>query len=263
MNFIKKVIIAGATLLIIEDGANLLFNNYNNNNEIENNYYILPTQETKNITQTINKEFEFNKILFKTNEGRETIYYITKIPTTSSLKAKISISKQEESIEDLLPKAKIKINASFFSPTNIISGYIKSEDTILNTININRKYKGYLVHGEKGYEIKKTIKPENYDLILESVPLLEYMDTSYVKSENSRDFRSAVAVDSSKNLYLITTENSFFSSGRVTYLEFKEFIETKNYISVLNLDGGSSTQMVIENQLNQKGDDIQSALGFY
>lgn len=224
---------------------------------------ILKNQDNKEITTSKNKNFEFSQQLFRTQNGKILTYNIAKIPKNSNLTPKIIISKEKKSVEDLVNGAEIGINGSFFTLEGTILGYVKSEGKILNNKKTNARLKGYLVKDITGFDIKKKINSKNYDLVLESFPILEYNNKSYVKSENERSFRSAVAIDSQKNLYLITTENALLSSGRVSYKEFKEFLETQNYISVLNLDGGSSTQMFVKNELKQNASDVYCALGFY
>lgn len=217
------------------------------------------SQPAKSI-QTPN--YNYSKEIFE-SKGTKTIYNIIKIPHNTQLTPKIIISDQPKQLEKLIPDALIGINGAFFTPEGEILGYVKSQDSLLSKTRLGSKVRGYLIHNNEGFSIDTVPNIEYNDLVLESYPLLEFQDSSRVKTQNSKHFRSAVAIDKEKNLYLITTNNTVLFSNKISYLEFKEFLETKNYYSVLNLDGGSSSQLFAKPAINQKGGRIYSALGFY
>jgi len=215
------------------------------------------------LQEQLEEEIKLSKIKYN-----DTNYNVIKIPKNrlinEDLEIKIAHSVGErKSLESLSSGAIAAINGNFYDENDKPIGYLK-DSKVINGEHINRKNKGFFVVNKGLPDIIRTLGDYHYDVILESYPLLVYDYGAMRRINNESDFRSAVAIDKSHNLYLVTTENGTLSAGRITYKEFQDFLISQNYKTALNLDGGTSTQMLKRPGFNQHGlKGIVTAIGIY
>ena len=220
------------------------------------------------------KQLNPYKISFKKfkqiSQNKNITYNIGKIPhemlTSKDYKLKIVTSEKHSYLSDIVKNAEIAINGSMFMDNYLPIGILKSEGKILNKHPIKVKDKGYLVQDKQGnMDITNKVKNKNlYEFIFESYPLIKHKGKELKCRDATPAFRSVVALDKHKNLYFITTENNLILSERANFSNIKEFINSQNYTSVLNLDGGISTSMLIKNQMYQKSyRKITNAIAIY
>jgi len=156
--------------------------------------------------------------------------------------------------------ALIAVNGSFF---NRESGgsvvFLKADGAVIHEghTNSNPFNEQGAVAWSGNQPIRILKKPEDgwitsqYDNILSSGPLLIFESKIQAFSNNSfhqnRHPRTAVAITNDRRLFLVTIDGRSFQAYGMSISELANFLQNLGAQDALNLDGGGSTSMWIEN----------------
>jgi len=210
----------------------------------------------------------FAQVEFSQVEHNNVNYNITKIPASSiksgDYKFRVNQSDKPKSLDNLADGAVAAINGSFFMEDHTPIGYVKSEGKVLNKKKSRVRNSGFFVVDNGRADITRKLDLKvNYEVVLQSFPMMRYRGRNRTKLKDEPAFRSAVAVDKDHHVYFITTENGIFSNGEVNFQEFNSFLASQGYPDVLNLDGGASTSMRAPGFKQRGYDKIVNALCVY
>jgi exopolysaccharide biosynthesis protein len=189
-------------------------------------------------------------IEYTRQKHKKNTYHIIKIPNDKNTKINIPSTNEPKYLDELVAKIKknnneniiAAINGSFIRDNKII-GLVKTNGVEIHPNQIIRGSGYFTVKDGKANILRELCDTTKYDEVLQSFPLLIY-NNELMKVENGKkSYRSAIAKDTKKNLYLIATDTHPLRKNTVTLSEFADFLKTQNYTKALNLDGGKSTQM--------------------
>lgn len=215
---------------------------------------IKPKIILQQITQKQIQEENKKGIEYTRQKHKNSTYHIIKIPNNQNTQIHIPSTKEPKYLDELVAEIKknkgeniiAAINGSFIRDDKII-GLVKTNGVEVRPNQIIRGSGYFAVKDEKASILRTLCDTTNYDEVLQSFPMLIY-NNELMKVENGkRSYRSAIAKDTEKNIYLIVTDTHPLRRNTVTLSEFAKFLETQNYTKALNLDGGKSTQLYFNN----------------
>jgi exopolysaccharide biosynthesis protein len=184
-------------------------------------------------------------------------YKVAKIPNIQAKKLSLDIVYDG----DLLSVANIKqeclaaINGSFYNKNDQVIGYLKTRSGVQNRKKTKVKDRAFLRINGDDISITRSAKTHKEEQVLESYPLLIFDgDIEVSKQRSHKDYRSAIGMDNAKNVYFVTTDNSLIAGSEATLWEFADFLKNElNLVYALNLDGGTSSSLHVQNVFGQQG----------
>lgn len=189
------------------------------------------------------EQIKYNKIIHN-----NTKYHVITIPQHEIKNYDVSIlfSDEHKNLEELVDeKTIVAINGSFFTNNRII-GLTRTNNRNI-TPHERIRGSGYLTINEEEVKIQKDMPDTtDYTSILQSFPLIKYEGEIKKINNGKRRHRTAIALDED-NLYFIKTHKNMFFGNRINMHKFAEFAESQNYKTMLNLDGGGSSQIYFNN----------------
>ena len=202
------------------------------------------------ITQKQIQEQNKKGIKYTRQKHKKNTYHIVKIPNNKNTKIHIPSTNEPKYLNELVTEIKTKkdkniiaaINGSFIRDNKII-GLVKTNGVEIRPNQTIRGSGYFTVKNGNANIIRTLCDTTNYDEVLQSFPMLIYNNELMQVENGKKSYRSAIAKDSEKNLYLIATDTHPLKRNTVTLSEFANFLQTQNYKKALNLDGGKSTQL--------------------
>lgn len=145
-------------------------------------------------------------------------------------------------------RARVVVNGGFFESNYQPSGYLRVGEEVLNATIVGWDLAGFveLQDGTLNFSLASEVNPENLtgEMVLQSFPLLVHQGQRLVGPDWRRTaFRTLIGVDQAGNHYVILCSDISFYDLAVWLME----LDT-SFQSVLNLDGGSSSALWIENE---------------
>ncbi|MCD4651933.1 MAG: phosphodiester glycosidase family protein [Candidatus Cloacimonetes bacterium] len=193
-------------------------------------------------------------------------FHVIRIPASqfSEYKLELMVGDKPGHIREIAPGAVAAINGGFFLKDGQLLGYQKSGSDVHSDKAFDYRTKAYFVVNEESSIISRTVDlSADNQVVLESYPLLIENGKIVAEWKQNRHFRSAVALKGA-DCYFIATDNPLFSENEITISEFADFLFQEGFDSALNLDGGSSTQIMYRDKLIQNGyRKIISVLALY
>lgn len=172
-------------------------------------------------------------------------------------------------------KAVLTFNGSFFSEDFKPVGYLKNNSQELSSISDAEIMNGIftIVGGRKAklYESDESLpnKGRNITFAVQNGPILldEKKEVRILSDTGKLASRTALGIDQDGNAILIILQQNIFNADNViTLYQFANMLKTAPVLqelglhSVLNLDGGPSTGMMIDNKYFSELDKVQNII---
>lgn len=146
------------------------------------------------------------------------------------------------------PQANIIINGSYYLEDNSPAGYLMINRERVGELIFDQEVSGAVVVNDNQLEVRDLaeepfISGEKNDFVLQSFPFLIKNGLINIKKDSNKVARrTAIGIDNEKNIYLIILSHDELSLYRLAQSLKETGID---FVNVLNLDGGSSTGLVI------------------
>jgi exopolysaccharide biosynthesis protein len=234
---------------------------------------IIKDDEWRNIDEGV----DFKSIKLKRNDsGLDIIIKLLRIDL-KLIKARVLYSKNSgtnfQGVKDIVEKgdAIAAINGSFFDVNGNPLGLLIADGRVINNrVATHSIYSGiFYVKDDKPYIVKRgDFQSDGVAQAIQVGPILiaDGKDIEGFKDIHSVHYRSGIAIDNSGRAIIYATDTNYKG---VSLHEVRQIMRLPDIscISVLNLDGGGSTQMYIStpsfSDYIEGNTDIPVAIGFY
>lgn len=215
--------------------------------------------------KTGNKETDFKDLFLVTIDPKRY-----KLSIYQNLKPK-----EAKTIEEIHNEqnALVSFNGQFFTEDFKPTGLLISEGEKIRNYSTAELVNGILAIDQKGnlqfFEKPRGLNEKNFTFAIQNGPVLIDKDgnTKIEKDTGKAASRTAIGIDKNNNLVLIIIKQSLLNfDNSISLYEFANLIKTHPELtelglhSVLNLDGGSSTGLMIGNKYYPEMEKVQNVV---
>jgi len=234
-------------------------------------------QETKNDWKEIQPGLEYKEISISTNKDENKNIIITKI-NPKKFKFTIYENKNKETaktIEEIHKEnhSLLTFNGTFFTEEFIPTGLL-----ISNNKELHPYKKANLLNGIFSIDLDGNIifleeeKPTNNPILsfaIQNGPILldSNREIKILKDTGKQASRTAIGLDKKNNIIVITLKQSVLNfDNSITLYEFAKTLKESDKLkdlqlhSMLNLDGGTSSGLMIDNKYYPEMEKVQNVI---